>query len=127
MAEKKMNPEEDETFLGSPDIPFYPLLFYPSWFRLQAGLGISVKSGSKRPLSVPSGRRVVLTKGEGSPAQSAALGSPGTPSPRRLPYLRRFPLPVGTEFLPSFRFLWNKRAARSVFITGPPRSFRFEV
>jgi len=42
MAETKMNPEEQETFFDSPHIPFYHLLFYPSWFRLRAGLGESV-------------------------------------------------------------------------------------
>jgi len=39
MTEKKMDPEENETSFGSPHLPFCHLLFYPFWFRPQAGLG----------------------------------------------------------------------------------------
>jgi len=37
MAETNMNPEEQETFFGFPHIPFYHLLFYPSWLRPRPG------------------------------------------------------------------------------------------
>jgi len=46
MAEKKMNPEENETFFGSPHIPFYHLLFYPSWVPAE-----DIAALSYRPLT----------------------------------------------------------------------------
>jgi len=39
MAEKKMHVQQNEISFGSPHVLFYHFLFYPSWFRPQAGLG----------------------------------------------------------------------------------------
>jgi len=57
MAETKMNPEEQETFFGSPHIPFHHLLFYPSWFRPQAGPGQSAQSAVQENTEIVSAVR----------------------------------------------------------------------
>jgi len=49
MTERNMNPEQNETFFGSPHIPFYHLLFYPFWLRPEAGLDSGRRGWRSRP------------------------------------------------------------------------------